>query len=107
MTSLAIPSKAKGNIAVVLALVFIALNIVDILLTWQGLSLGAIELNFLMGHVLTLGYSSSIALKLGLASGLAAIMLHKGHFHALIIGVSLLSFVCVRNMMVIEQLSAI
>ena len=102
-----VSGKTKVNIAIVLALAFIVLNIVDILLTWQGLKLGAIELNFLMSSVLALGFSSSIALKLGLASGIAAIMLHKGQLSVLIIGVGLLSFVCIRNMMVIGQLSSI
>ena len=97
--------KNRANIAVTLALVFIILNIVDILLTWQGLKLGAIELNFLMNSVLSLGFFSSIAFKLGVASGIAAIMLHKGQFAMLIVGVSLLSFVCIRNMAVIGQLS--
>lgn len=97
----------KVNIAVILAIAFIVLNIVDILLTWQGLKLGAVELNFFMSSVLSLGFASSIALKLGLSSGIAAVMLHKGQFSVLIIGVALLSFVCVRNMMVIDQLSAL
>lgn len=98
--------RVKTNIAVGLAVAFIALNVVDILLTWQGLKLGAIELNFFMSSVLSLGFASSIALKLGLSSGIAAIMLHRGQFTVLIIGVALLSFVCMRNLMVIEQLSS-
>ena len=97
--------KSKATIAITLAIVFIVLNIVDILLTWQGLKLGAIELNFLMGMVLEGGFVSSIAFKLGIASGIAAIMLHKGQFTMLIVGVSLLSFVCIRNLAVIGQLS--
>jgi len=100
-----ITARTKVNIAIGLALVFIALNVVDILLTWQGLRLGAIELNFLINSVLSLGFVSSVAFKLGIASGIAAIMLHRGQFAILIIGVSLLSFVCIRNMMVIGHLS--
>ena len=100
-----ITARTKVNIAIGLALVFIALNVVDILLTWQGLRLGAIELNFLINSVLSLGFVSSVAFKLGIASGIAAIMLHRGQFAVLIIGVSLLSFVCIRNMMVIGHLS--
>jgi hypothetical protein len=100
-----IEAQTKGNIAIGLAITFIALNIADILLTWQGLKLGAIELNFLMDRVLGMGFFSSVAFKLGIASGIAALMLHKGHFAALIIGVSLLSFVCIRNTMVIGCLS--
>lgn len=100
-----IAARTKVNIAIGLALVFIALNVVDILLTWQGLRLGAIELNFLINSVLSLGFVSSVAFKLGIASGIAAIMLHRGQFAILIIGVSLLSFVCIRNMMVIGHLS--
>lgn len=100
-----IAAQTKVNIAIGLALAFIALNVVDILLTWQGLRLGAIELNFLMNSVLSLGFVSSVAFKLGIASGIAAIMLHRGQFAVLIIGVSLLSFVCIRNMMVIGHLS--
>ena len=98
-------SKTKTTVAIGLAIAFIALNIVDILLTWQGLKLGAIELNFFMNSVLALGFFSSVAFKLGIASGIAAIMLHKGQFTVLIIAVGLLSFVCIRNMMVIGQLS--
>ena len=100
-----ITARTKVNIAIGLALVFIALNVVDILLTWQGMRLGAVELNFLMNSVLSLGFVSSVAFKLGIASGIAAIMLHRGQFAILIIGVSLLSFVCIRNMMVIGHLS--
>jgi hypothetical protein len=97
--------QTKVKIAIGLAIAFIALNIVDILLTWQGLRLGAIELNFFMNSVISLGFFSSVAFKLGIASGIAAIMLHRGQFATLIIGVSLLSFVCVRNWMVIGHLS--
>jgi hydrogenase/urease accessory protein HupE len=97
--------QTKVKIAIGLAIAFIALNIVDILLTWQGLQLGAIELNFFMNSVISLGFFSSVAFKLGIASGIAAIMLHRGQFVTLIIGVSLLSFVCIRNGMVIGHLS--
>ena len=100
-----IAAETKVNVAIGLALTFIVLNVVDILLTWQGLQLGAIELNLFMNTVLGLGFFPSIALKLGIASGIAAIMLHKGQFTALIIGVSLLSFVCIRNVSVITSLS--
>jgi hypothetical protein len=100
-----IAAQTKVKIAIGLAIVFIALNIVDILLTWQGLQLGAIELNFFMNSVLSLGFFSSVAFKLGIASGIAAFMLHRGQFATLIIGVSLLSFVCIRNGMVIGYLS--
>lgn len=95
----------KAKAAIGLAVAFIALNIVDILLTWQGLRLGAIELNFFMNSVLAMGFASSVALKLGLSSGIAAIMLHRGQFAVLIVGVSLLSFICVNNLNVIQQLS--
>jgi hydrogenase/urease accessory protein HupE len=97
--------QTKVKIAIGLAIAFIALNLVDILLTWQGLQLGAIELNFFMNSVISLGFFSSVAFKLGIASGIAAIMLHRGQFVTLIIGVSLLSFVCIRNGMVIGNLS--
>ena len=100
-----IAAQTKVKIAIGLAIAFVALNIVDILLTWQGLQLGAIELNFFMNSVLSLGFFSSVAFKVGIASGIAAVMLHKGQFAILIIGVSLLSFVCIRNMMVIGHLS--
>ena len=98
-------AQTKVKVAIGMAIVFIALNVVDILLTWRGLQLGAVELNFLMQHVLALGFFSSVSFKLGVASGIAAVMLHKGQFNVLIVGVSLLSFVCIRNMMVIGQLS--
>lgn len=100
-----IAAETKVNVAIGLALTFIVLNVVDILLTWQGLQLGAIELNLFMSTVLGLGFFSSIALKLGIASAIAAIMLHRGQFAALIIGVSLLSFVCIRNVSIITSLS--
>ena len=100
-----IAAQTKVNIAIGLAITFIVLNMADILLTWQGLQLGAIELNFFMNRVLELGFFSSVAFKLGVASGIAALMLHKGQFTALIIGVSLLSFICIRNTMVIGYLS--
>lgn len=98
-------AQTKVKVAIGLAIAFIALNVVDILLTWRGLHLGAVELNFLMQHVLSLGFFSSVSFKLGVASGIAAVMLHRGQFKVLIVGVSLLSFVCIRNMMVIGQLS--
>ncbi len=100
-----ITARSRVKIAIGLAMAFVALNIVDILLTWRGLQLGAIELNFFMNSVLSLGFFSSVAFKVGIASGIAAVMLHKGQFTILIIGVSLLSFVCIRNMMVIGHLS--
>ena len=95
----------RARIAAGLAMAFIVLNVLDIVLTWQGLKVGAIELNFLMNNVLALGFSSSVAFKLGIASGLAALMLHRGQFAMLIVGVSLLGFICVRNSLVIGQLS--
>ena len=100
---IALETKAKAAIG--LSLAFIVLNVVDILLTWQGLGLGAIELNVYMQRVLGLGFLESIAFKVGVASGLAAIMLHKGQFISLIIGVSLVSLVCVWNLNVIANLS--
>ena len=100
-----IATKTKVRITVGLAIAFIVLNVVDILLTWQGLQLGAVELNFFMRNILALGFFSSVAFKLGIAAGIAAIMLHKGQFAMLIIGVSLLSIICVRNLMVIGYLS--
>lgn len=100
-------AATRARIAVGLATAFITLNVVDILLTWQGLRAGAIELNFLMKPILASGFASSIAFKLGAASGLAAIMLHRGQLATLIIGVSLLSFICVRNYMVIGQLNSL
>jgi hypothetical protein len=97
--------KSRATIAITLAITFIVLNVVDILLTWQGLRLGAVELNFMMDMVLARGFLSSVAFKLGIASGIAAIMLHRGQFTVLVIGVGLLSFVCIRNLAVISQLS--
>lgn len=100
-----ITAETKVSVAIGLALTFIALNIVDILLTWQGLQLGAIELNFFIKSILALGFFPSVAFKLGISSGIAAIMLHKGQFTTLIIGVSLLSLICIRNLIVIGNLS--
>ena len=98
-------ASTRSRIAVGMAMAFIVLNVLDIVLTWQGLKVGAIELNFLMNNILALGFSSSVAFKLGIASGLAALMLHRGQFAMLIVGVSLLGFICVRNSLVIGQLS--
>ena len=98
-------AQTKVNVAIGLALAFIVLNVVDIVLTWQGLRLGAIELNFLMKHLIQLGFFSSVAFKLGIASGIAAIMLHRGSFNTLIVGVSLISFICIWNLNVITNLS--
>jgi len=95
----------RVNVAIGLALAFIVLNVADILLTWQGISLGASELNFFMNKVLKLGIFSSVAFKVGVSSGIAAIMLQKGQFTSLIIAVSFLSFVCIRNVIVIANLS--
>ena len=100
-----VAAETKVKVAIGLALTFIVLNIFDIVLTWHGLRLGAIELNFFMYAILALGFFPSIAFKLGVASGIAAIMLQKGQFISLIIGVSLLSFVCIWNVVVIYGLS--
>jgi hypothetical protein len=96
---------SKAKVAIVLALAFIALNIVDILLTWQALPLGASEVNFFMRDVLALGYLPSIAFKLGISSGIAALMLYRGQFRLLIAGVSIICFVCVWNSHIISGLS--
>lgn len=95
--------ERKVNVAIVLALAFIALNIVDILLTWQGITSGGIELNFFMNKVLGLGFVESVAFKLGVSSGFAFIMLDRGQFYALIGAVSVLSAVCIWNLHVISS----
>ncbi|NOQ17879.1 MAG: hypothetical protein GQ507_01385 [Dehalococcoidales bacterium] len=96
--------ERKVNIAIVLALAFIALNVIDILLTWRGLRLGAVELNFYMNKVLGLGFLESVAFKLGVSAGFAAIMLDRGQFAALIGAVSILSLVCIWNLHVISNI---
>ena len=96
--------ERKVNVAIVLALVFVALNIVDILLTWRGMALGAVELNFYMKKVLELGFFESIAFKLGISAGFAYIMLDRGHFSALIGAVSVLSAVCIWNLHVVSNI---
>ena len=96
--------ERKVNIAIVLALVFIALNVVDIMLTWRGIALGAVELNFYMNKVLELGFFESVAFKLGVSAGFAAIMLDRGQFSALIAAVSVLSVVCIWNLHVISNI---
>jgi hypothetical protein len=100
-----ITASSKAKIAIVLALVFVILNIVDILLTWQALPLGASEVNFVMRDVLALGYVPSIAFKLGISSGIAALMLYRGQFRLLVIGVSLVGFICLWNSHIISGLS--
>ena len=100
-----IATESKAKVAVGLALAFIVLNVADILLTWQALPLGATELNFFMRDILALGFLPSIAFKLGISSGIAALMLHKGQLATLIIGVSVLSIVCVWNSQIISGLS--
>ena len=97
--------ETKAKIAIGLALTFISLNVFDILLTWQGLQLGATELNFFMNKVLALGFFESVAFKLGIASGIVVIMLQKGQFTSLVVGVSFLSCVCVWNLYTIGNLA--
>ena len=97
--------ETKVKVSIGLALTFIVLNVVDILLTWQGLQLGALELNFFISPVLALGFLPSISFKLGISSGIAAIMLHRGQFSCLIIAVSILSLVCILNIITITSLS--
>ena len=99
-----ITPEAKVKVAIGLALGFIILNVADILLTWQCLRLGAIELNFIMSSVLQLGFFPSISFKLGISSGVAAIMLHRGQFSWLIIAVSMFSFVCALNIITLANL---
>ena len=95
--------ERKVNVAIALALIFIALNIADILLTWQGISTGGAELNFFMRKVLALGFFESVAFKVGISAGFAAIMLHRGHFTALVGAVSLMSVVCIWNFHVVSS----
>ena len=99
-----ITAERKVNLAIVLALAFVALNIVDILLTWRGVKLGAVELNFYMNKVLELGFFESVAFKLGVSAGFAYIMLDRGHFSALIGAVSVLSAVCIWNLHVVSNI---
>jgi hypothetical protein len=99
-----IATETKVRVAVGLAFAFIVLNVADILLTWQCLQLGAIELNFIMSSVLQLGFFPSISFKLGISSGIAAIMLHRGQFSWLIIAVSMFSFVCALNIITLANL---
>jgi len=94
----------QARVAIWLAIAFIVLNVVDILLTWYGLKLGATELNFYMSKVISLGYLQSIAFKLGISSGIVAVMLQKGQFTSLLIGVVLISLVCIWNFNVIGNL---
>ena len=96
--------ERKVNLAIVLALVFVALNVVDIMLTWRGIALGAVELNFYMKKVLELGFFQSVAFKLGVSAGFAAIMLNRGHFAGLVGAVSVLSVVCIWNLHVISNI---
>ena len=100
-----ITEVSKAKVATGLALVFIVLNVVDILLTWHALPLGAREVNFFMRDVLALGFVPSIAFKLGISSGIAALMLYRGQFRLLIVGVSLIGFICVWNSHIISGLS--
>ena len=97
--------ETKVKVAIGLALTFIVLNVVDILLTWQGLQLGAFELNFFISSVLALGFIPSICFKLGISSGIAALMLYRGQVSLLITAVSILSFICALNIITIAHLS--
>lgn len=105
MEIIKIALETKVKVAIGLALTFIVLNVADILLTWHGLQLGALELNLFISPVLALGFFPSISFKLGISSGIAAIMLHRGQFSLLIIAVSMLSFVCALNIITIANLS--
>ena len=100
-----IAPMTKARIATGLALAFIVLNVLDILLTWQGLRLGAVELNFYMSKILGLGFFQSIAFKIGVSSGLVAFMLHKGQFNSLLAGVIIIALVCAWNVNVITSLA--
>ena len=97
-------AETKAKIAIGLALSFIVLNVADILITWQCLQLGASELNFFIRPLLELGFFSSISFKLGMSSGIAAIMLHKGKLASLTIAVFLFSFICTLNMITMADL---
>lgn len=97
--------ETKVKVAIGLALTFIVLNVADILLTWHGLRLGALELNFFISPVLALGFFPSISFKLGISSGISALMLYRGQFSLLIIAVSMLSFICAVNIITIANLS--
>jgi hypothetical protein len=100
-----IAPMTKAKIAVGLALAFIVLNVLDILLTWYGLRIGAVELNFYMSKVLGLGFFQSIAFKVGVSSGLVAVMLQKGQFNSLLVGVIIIALVCAWNVNVIASLA--
>ena len=100
-----IATETKVKVAVGLAFAFIVLNVADILLTWQCLRLGGIEVNLFVKPVLELGFFSSISLKLGLSSGIVAFMLYKGRLTWLVIAVIMFSFVCALNMITLANLS--
>ena len=94
----------QARVAVWLAIAFIVLNVVDILLTWYGLRLGAAELNFYMSKVLGLGFFQSIAFKIGVSSSFAAMLFQKGQFTSLLAGVVVIALVCAWNFNVISNL---
>ena len=100
-----IAPMTQARVAIWLAVAFIVLNVVDILLTWYGLSLGAAELNFYMSKVLGLGFFQSIAFKVGISSGIAAVMLNKGQFASLLAVVVIIALVCAWNFNVISNLA--
>ena len=93
--------ETKVKVAVGLALAFIALNVVDILLTWHALHLGAIEAVPYMSKVLELGFWGSVSFKLGVSAGIAAIMLDRGQLGLLISIASIFCLICIWNLVII------
>ena len=100
-----ITPMTQARVATWLALAFIVMNVVDILLTWYGLRLGATELNFYMSKVLGLGFFQSIAFKVGISSSIVAVMLQKGQFTSLLAVVIIIALVCAWNFNVISNLA--
>lgn len=100
---LAVETKVK--VAIGLSLAFVVLNVLDILLTWYALELGAVELGLYMGQVLGLGFWGSVLFKLGISAGIAAVLLDRGHLSLLIFVVGVLCLVCIWNLLMIAGLS--
>lgn len=97
--------ETKVKVAIGLSFTFVSLSVVDILLTWQALQLGAVELNFYMGKVLALGFWESIAFKLGISCGITAVMLERGYFALLVLAATMASLICIWNFNVVASLS--
>jgi hypothetical protein len=69
----------KGRkLLIVLAVIFVAANVADILLTWLALRAGGAEVNPIMGAVISGGWPRAVALKVALPAVIALVLVRQG-----------------------------